>query len=135
MNQIDSNLQFEEVCLLEIRLRGGDVLLFGCIYRSPTGSDISSENNDRLNRLLACISNKRYSHICLTGDFNYRDINWTTWSTPNSENSDDSKFIEAIRDAFLHQHVENTTRRRGNDDPSLLDVVLTNEDMQVSGIT
>ena len=70
-----------------------------------------------------------------TGDFNYRDINWTTWTTPNSENSDDSKFIEAVRDAFLHQHVENTTRRRGNDDPSLLDLVLTNEDMQVSGIT
>ena len=44
------------------------------------------------------------------------------------------KFIEAVRDSFLHQHVEKPTRRRGNDDPSLLDLIFTDESMQVSEI-
>ena len=132
--QIDSNLNFEEVCLLEVRLRGGDVLLFACVYRSPTPSDSSAKNNANLNSLLTCISNKNYSHKCLVGDFNYKDINWKTWTTPNNEFSDDSKFIEALRDSFLHQHVVKPTRRRGTDEPSLLDLVLTNEAMQVSEV-
>ena len=135
VNHIDSYHKFEEVCLLEVRLRSGDVLLFGCVYRSPTPSESSPQNNDRLNRLLTCIANKTYTHICIVGDFNYRQINWATWTTPNSENNDEAKFIEAIRDSFLHQHVEKPTRRRGNDDPSLLDLILTDEAMQVSEIT
>ena len=44
-------------------------------------------------------------------------------------------FIESLRDCYLHQHVEEPTRRRGTDEPSLLDLVLTNEAMQVSDIT
>ena len=48
--QVDS--KFEEACLLEIRLRGGDILLFGCIYRSPTTTGSSDQNNGNLNYLL-----------------------------------------------------------------------------------
>lgn len=92
VHQIKSNNDFEESCLLEVRLRGGDVLLFGCIYRSPTPSISSAKNNDNLNDLLKFISNKNYTHRCLVGDFNYRDINWVTWTTSNAEHSDDSKF-------------------------------------------
>ena len=39
--QIKPDLRFEEACLLEVRLGGGDLLLFGCIYRSPTSSSDS----------------------------------------------------------------------------------------------
>ena len=38
--QIDPDISFEEICLLEIRLRG-DTSLFGCCYRSPTSTEIS----------------------------------------------------------------------------------------------
>ena len=77
---------------------------------------------------------KSYSHICLVGDFNYRDINWKTWTTPHGGDSKESKFIEAVRDCFLFQHVEEPTRARGNDDPSLIDLILTNEELQVSDV-
>ena len=63
---------FEESCLLEVRLRNGDFLLFGCIYRSPTQTSSSTENNDHLNTLLRSLCSKPYSHICLVGDFDYR---------------------------------------------------------------
>ena len=48
--QIKSNFGFQEACLLEIKLRGGDLMLFGCVYRSPSPSSTSDENNDILNK-------------------------------------------------------------------------------------
>ena len=119
---------------MEIRLRGGDLMCFGCLYRSPTPSKTSSDNNDSLNNLLRCIREKNYSHICLVGDFNFRDINWETHSTTHGESSKEAKFIEAVRDCFLHQHITQPTRRLGNDQPSVLDLILTDEAMQVSNI-
>ena len=72
--QIIPEIAFEVVCLLEIRLRGGDLLLFGC-YRSPTPSISSDRNNDNLNRLPRYASGKSNRHKCFVGDFNHRDIN------------------------------------------------------------
>ena len=43
---------FEEACVLETRLRWGDLVLFGCFYRSPTPTSKSGVNNDNLNPLL-----------------------------------------------------------------------------------
>jgi exonuclease III len=80
--QIKHDSKFEEACLLEIKLRGGDTMVFGCCYRSPTQSETSDENNENLNNLIRYITNKRYSHTCILGDFNFRDINWATGSTP-----------------------------------------------------
>ena len=132
--QIQLESTFEEACLLEIRLRGGDVLLFGCIYRSPTPSSNSHLNNESLNNLLKTISKKEYSHRCIVGDFNYRDINWNNWTTPHDPESKEVKFIETVRDCYLHQHVNESTRIRGNDDPSTLDLIFTEEAAQISDI-
>ena len=97
--QIDSDSSFEEVCLIEVRLRGGDILLFGCVYRSPTSSEYSEQNNDKLNSLLMSVANKKYTHKCIVGNFNFGHINWTSWSTPRSENSAEAKFVEARCDS------------------------------------
>ena len=129
-----TNIKYEEACLLEIKLHNNDKLLFGCIYRSPTPSNTSDENNNNLNNLLKYLTQRTYSHICIVGDFNYKSINWSSYSTPKSEESKESKFLETIRDCFLHQHILEPTRARGNDDPSTLDLLLSNEEMQVSDL-
>ena len=81
---------------------------------------------------------KNYSHRCIVGDFNLRDTNWSMWTNPCSENSTETSFVEAVRDSYLYQHVKKVTRRRGNDDPSMLDLIFelifTDEAMQVSDI-
>ena len=120
--------------MLEIRLRGGDKLLFTCCYRSPIPSETSEQINERLDQLLKCISQKKYSHVCIVGDLNFKDINWSTWTTVHGENSVEATFINVIRDCFYYQHVEEETRRRGCDNPSLLDLVLKDEQMQVSEV-
>ena len=71
--QIKPVNQFEEACLIEIKLERNDIMLFGCIYRSPTHTTESDVNNNNLNALVHHIaSDKKYSHICLTGDFNFK---------------------------------------------------------------
>lgn len=132
--QIKPKLKFEEACLLEIRLKGGDMMLFGCFYRSPTLNDTSEKNNKLLNQLLKSLSQKQYTHKCLVGDFNYRDINWNTWTTNHNEDSKEHHFIETIRDCYLHQHNTEDSRRRGNDQPSLIDLIFSDEEMQVSEV-
>jgi hypothetical protein len=132
--QIQLESKFEEECLLEIRLRGGDILLFGCVYRSPTTSTNSDQNNEDLNNLLKSIARKDYSHRCIVGDFNYRDINWNNWTTPHGTESKEAKFIETVRDCYLQQHINESTRIRGNDDPSTLDLVFTEEVSQIADI-
>ena len=109
-------------------------MLFGCIYRSPTHTTESEENNTNLNVLIHNLSNeKKYSHICLTGDFNFK-INWQQWSTSYPEHSKEEIFLETLRDSFLYQHVLEPTRRRGTDEPSILDLILTKEESQIQDL-
>ena len=51
-----------------------------------------------------------------------------------NEDSKEMKFIEVVRDCYLHQHLEKPTRKRGNEEPSLIDLVLTDDVMQVTDI-
>ena len=132
--EITPAITFDEASLLEIRLRGGDILLFGCIYRSPTDSVTSSKNNDHLNELIEKIVKNKYSHICLVGDFNFRDINWRNCTSHHNDDNKEWKFINCIQDCYLHQHIDRPTRRRGNDEPSQLDLIFTDEIMQVSDV-
>ena len=131
---VEIDTDFEEFRLLEFKLCKNETLLFGCFYRSPTPSATSDFNNNSLNLLIRSLSRKDYDHICFVGDFNFKDINWNTWTTPHLEESKEEQFLEAIRDSYLHQHITKPTRRRGTDTPSTIDLIFTNELMQVSNI-
>lgn len=132
---VKSATEFDESCIIEIRLCGRDVLVFGCLYRSPTNNNHSEENNDKLNELIKSIaSEKRYTHKCLLGDMNYPTINWDNWTTSHSEESKEEKFLDALRDAFFYQLVDEPTRCRGTDEPSTIDLILTHEQNQVSDL-
>ena len=68
------------------------------------------------------------------GDFNLKDINWETWTTLHGPDSKEQKFIDTVKDCFFFQHTHGATRKRGNDEPSTLDLILTDEEMQVSDV-
>ena len=87
-------IKFRGSVSLELRLRGGDLLLLGCFYRSNTLTSTPNKNNENLNKLLQCISNKTYSHKCFVGDFNFKDINWKSWTTLHNEGSREAKFTD-----------------------------------------
>ena len=113
-----------EAAHVEVKLQRGDSLIFSCFYRSP---NLSAEGDLEINKVL--ISAASYaSHVNICGDFNYRDIDWSRQTCKASEESPESHFLSAVRDSFLFQHTREETRNRGNDQPTLLDLVFTNEE-------
>ena len=110
-------------------------MVFGCFYRSPTTKANSNENNDNLSSLLKTLAlNKKYTHRCFVGDFNFNTINWSNWTSPHGEDSKEERFLESIRDSYLYQHIDEPTRCRGTDNPSIIDLIFTNEEQQISNL-
>ena len=130
--EISLDSDYQESLWIEVQLTGNDKLLIGCVYRSDSGTN---DNNDKLLDLINKMTNTKHSHILIMGDFNYKGINWETWST-NTDNplNNENKFIECLRDNFLHQHVTTPTRGRGSDTPNLLDLVMTNDEQMINDI-
>ncbi|KAK2170409.1 hypothetical protein LSH36_3g26070 [Paralvinella palmiformis] len=116
---------YKESIWLNIKLKGKDKLLLGCVYRSPSSTE---QNNIKLFNLLQQIPEYDSTHTVIAGDFNCPEIEWTTWSTTKSEEHHSQKFIDACRDAYLHQH---TTRHRHSQNENLLDLVFINEEHMV----
>jgi hypothetical protein len=123
VDQFDHN-NFDESVWCRIKLGLGDSLLFGCVYRSPSSMP---DNNAALCKLMTEVCEANYSHKLIVGDFNFKEISWADEKVNASDEHPASMFFECIQDNFLHQHVTRETRFRGNQMPSLLDLVLTNE--------
>lgn len=131
VNDIDLIGDYVESCWIELNLVKHDKLLIGCIYRSDSGSQ---ENNEMLLELFRHSMSLNYSHYLIIGDFNFNKISWDNWYTSRSESSNEYKFIECIRDCFLYQHVTRPTRYRADDEPSIIDLIFTNEENMVSDL-
>ena len=107
-------------------------ILAGCIYRSPS-SDSTKESAlasaISTSRLItsACRMNSTVIIIC---DFNYQEIDWKNeYSPPYKENQ--RHFIKSLQDCYLFQHVSEPTRYRQDENPNLLDLVLSGEEGMV----
>ena len=110
-DKADKNIP-NEVIVCEIKIRGGEKLLFAAFYRSPNSSD---ENSKHVNEFIVELSKLRHKYMCFLGDFNYPMIDWESWTVRGGGISGDSSqcFIESLRGAFLHQHITEPTRARG----------------------
>ena len=69
---------------------------------------------------------KNRSHLLICGDFNYPSIDWEHEYV--AERSNIIPFLQTIQACFLHQHVFQPTRFRDGNEPSLLDLIFTNEE-------
>lgn len=122
---------FHESLWLTMKLRGKDKLLIGCVYRSPSSS---LENDSSMRELLCRATRLNTSHIMITGDFNYPEINWNTMTTSKHEDHASQKFLDTMRDNFLLQHVTEPTRYRHGQNSNTLDLILTNEENMINRI-
>ena len=119
-------LNFKDHLLVEIHLSRNDSILCGCIYRSPTREkEASLESINQVCDILAKASERNDAYLLICGDFNYREIDWENESS-NEKSEHCSSFLNTIQGCFLHQHVTGPTRYRHREEPSLLDLVLSN---------
>ena len=124
------NSDFQEHVVVSTRLHGNDTLVIGAVYRSPSSDD---ENNEKLISLLEEITGRKASHTVIVGDFNYGDIDWEMGIAGNI-NGPSQAFVDGVRDCFLYQKVDKATRQRGDDRPTLLDLVLINQEDWIDSI-
>ena len=123
---------FSEQLWIRLKLEGSDTLYAGCIYRSPSGDPYQSISN--LIHLLQTVCSSNPSHLLIVGDFNLPQIDWRDNLCRAPEQHYASRFFSAMQDLFLFQHVTEPTRFRHGVRPSLLDLVLTNEEGMIESI-
>ena len=109
-----------------------NMLLVGNLKRSPNSSD---ENNSKLLELLALAKQQaKIIHLLMMGDFNMPEIDYNDYSVAGLDFSIPLRFFYLSQDIFSIQHVFETTRFRGDQTPSKLDYVFTNEDNLIENV-
>ena len=109
-------------------------LVSDSIYRSP--SVTTSTCIEELNEIILTnkVNNKKYDYLLYVGDFNFKEIDWENNNTNVGPEHLASKFLESVRDTYVYQHVKQATRYRGDNQPSLLDLILTNEEEMIDNV-
>ena len=126
-----NNDNFKESVWCEVRMNSKDKLLIGGIYKSP---NCDAENHVKLNQLITQAIEMKYNSTVVIGDFNFREINWETWTVNRNETHPASHFVECIRDNFLCQHIDSFTRYREGQDPSCLDLLFTDKENIIDNV-
>jgi len=85
-------------------------------------------NND--NNLGNEVCSNWKGELLIMGDFNFPQIDWNHWCSNNSDVSGNN-FLSSVADQSLYQHVNFPTRYREHTstNPSLLDLILTRDEM------
>ena len=122
------NSAFEESTWISVTDTDDKSTLIGCIYKSPNSS---KENEEELYRLIRNDYLSKFDKVCLVGDFNYPNIDWTKTNVGTKG----SKLIDSINDAFLTQMVKKPSRHREGQKSNLLDLIKVNYDQMISDIT
>jgi len=74
---------------------------------------------------------KGIDNIVIVGDFNMPGIDWETW---NGKTDQDVQIIEVLQDLFMYQHIDEPTRYRIGQIPSLLDLVISSKEELVRDV-
>ena len=129
---LDNDNLFEENVISEISLKDNNKLICALIYRRGKSN---AENNQNMLKLFEKLSLLNPSHLLIMGDMNLTEIDWVNQRCKINNTEDiNFKFLECMRDCYLFQHVTEPTRQRGQNEPSTLDLVLTNEEHMIPAI-
>ena len=76
---------------------------------------------------------ERNSNLLITGEFNYKDIEWSSEYAP-PEYDQLLNFIETLQNCYLTQHVTKPTHFLEQEEPNILDLIISNEDGMVKDL-
>ena len=121
-NKMIDNLasDFKESLWLELQ-HCEEKIMFGTVYRKGKSG---ARNNKKLLEIITKVS-RVYKKVVICGDFNFPEIDWITGQVNAGPMSAESQFVDCLFDCYLEQYVEHPTRRRGTDEPSLIDLIIT----------
>lgn len=121
-----SKSKFEESIWCTVKGDKTEVLV-GLVYRSPSSTE--ANNCKLLNDIhMAADLCKDRQLLLLMGDFNFPEINYRVNQVSAGSGSASEIFYTTTEDLFLTQYVEEPTRVRDHNKPSILDYIFTNEE-------
>ena len=130
---------YAEVIALEIKTQSKG-LIVATTYTAPKTNCWSPEEHKQLihetQTILTDLLQRRESksqEIILTGDFNC-DINWKTLEAKSHSEDWNEILLDLITEHCLYQHVNEYTRLRGTDHPSMLDLIFTRQPEDITHI-
>ncbi len=117
-NRIKTNNKAESIWV-DIK-EGSQSVVLGVVYRPPTSTEeINTSLWQELNRA------GRYSHVCVVGYFNFRNIDWSL----TVGNKEAEEFLKVIQGNFLKQVVVEPTRGS-----NIIDLILANRKEAVTQV-
>ena len=130
--RVEIKEKFHDGICCEIKLKKPNKnLLVYCIYRSPNSSQ---ENNDEINKFYCDIKKFSNHEVIIVGDFNFPEIDWVNNIYPVNIENKATSFYLSTQSALLTQKVTEFTHQRPGQNPTLIDLVLTNNDYAVNDI-
>ena len=126
---------FTPSIICEVKTQSNETFTLCLIYRSP-----NSTNDENANFLLQFnLVCKKFSsmsnQLLIMGDFNFPQIDWGQEIAPSNECNLPNVFLQCVHDNFLSQLVNSPTHHRGLQNPTLIDLILTNSSDFISHIS
>ena len=117
-----------EILGVEIKIKGEETRKIIVVYIPPKTSSWEADVYRNLqNETLKCIEDmlKGKKKVLLVGDFNNKEINWGNLEVKGNTNMWSEELLQMMMSNTMDQWVNETTRCRGDDEPSQLDLVFT----------
>ena len=104
-----------------------EYIILGVIYRSPNCTTYESKFlSEKLDSVVKSFLNKGDS-IIICGDFNHPEIDWNSQTCSTREDHIAHIFLNTIQGNFLEQLIKEPTHHRSTQNPTLIDLIITNE--------
>merc|ERR1712035_206377 len=132
-----------EMITIVIQL-GGENILISTIYAPPLTKAWEKEEHERklrdtlqdMNRVIKKASQKNH-RLIMVEDFNCKRVDWRNYKVREEEGKDRSwnrELFNLATQSLLHQHINEPTRMRGEDRPTILDLLFTRTEEEVTNI-
>ena len=117
-----------EVVSVKVEDCSGEKLTIITTYVPPKTNTWTNEEYDKmiedtlkdLNRII-----RKSKIVLLVGDFNCKEINWESFEAGGNQSEWGERFLNLTMENMMTQWVTESTRYRGDDEPTRLDLVLT----------
>ena len=108
-----------------------EMFVLSSIYRSPSSPcQLSSERAiAEMTQFILC--NYPKATLLMTGDFNLPNVSWVDGQGMTKSSLEQNPLVQALSNNFLYQTVTMPTRMRPGQNPSILDLVITNDPEKV----
>ena len=120
--------KFKDSLWVQVPGPNNENLLVGCIYRSGSPTKAVQFDEDLHKMMIHMATSQK--NVVMVGDFNHPHIMWTpapVLTAQHNENHPDVKFVDALNESMLHQHVNKATRDRENQQSTLDDLIFSSD--------